>query len=452
MLLASGGTVAVELVGTAILVLANAFFVAGEFAIARVRGSQIDDWVAGGRPGARSVQHAVTHIDSYLAACQLGITLASLGLGAFGESALHELLEPALGESARIGSVGIAGILSFALITLLHVVVGELAPKSAAIARTDRVVLAVVPPLRVFYLVTRPVVQLFNGLGNLLLKPFGIPPASEAGSSPFSQRELLQIIRESNEGGEINPVERRLTENVFEFDDRRVREVMVPRLRAVVATDDLSVEEAARLAVQTGVTRLPLCPEDTGLDGVEGVVHAKDLLAALLQPERPTLRSLARPVVRVADAAFVGVALREMRRARMHLAVVLDEHGTAVGLVTVEDVLEELVGEIEDEFDTDAQRLVREDGGDLLVDGEAGVHDVLMRLPGADPGAMEIHEATVGGHLLESQGRLPDPGQELELFGRPVRIEEVADGRIRLLRMLGAADGREATGGGEARG
>ena len=440
--LASGGTVALELVGTALLVLANGFFVAGEFAIARVRRSQVEDWTRDGRPGARSVEHAVVHIDAYLAACQLGITIASLGLGAFGESALHELLEPALGDGARIGSVGLAGVLAFALITMLHVVVGELAPKSAAIARTDRVVLAVVPPLRVFFLLTRPLVQLFNGLGNLLLKPFGIPPASEAGSSPFSERELLQIVRESDEGGQINPVERRLTENVFEFDDRRVREVMVPRRRAVVAGDHLSLEEAAAVAVETGVTRLPLCPEGAGLDGVEGVVHAKDLLAALLEGERPTLQQIARPVVRVGDATFVGDALREMRRARQHLAIAVDEHGTAVGLVTIEDVIEELVGEIEDEFDHDDDRLVGSDGDDLVVDGEAGLHDLLVRVEGPDHDPTHdhgFHEATVGGHLLEQLGRLPEPGDELDLFGRRVVVEEVADGRIRRIRLLGAA-------------
>ncbi len=437
--LASGGTVAVELAGTLLLVLANAFFVAGEFAIARVRSSQIEDWVASRRPGAASVQHAVEHIDSYLAACQLGITLASLGLGAFGESALHELLDPLLGDGARIASVGIAGVLAFLLITMLHVVVGELAPKSAAIARTDRVVLAVVPPLRIFFLVTRPVVQLFNGLGNLMLKPFGIPPASEAGSSPFSQRELLQILRESDEGGEINRVERRLTENVFEFDDRRVREVMVPRRRAVVASDGLTVAEAAEVAVETGVTRLPLCPDGAGLDEVEGVVHAKDLLAALLQEDHPPLVELARPVVRVGDATFVGDALREMRRTRQHLAIAVDEHGTAVGIVTVEDVLEELVGEIEDEFDRGEERLIRPEGDDLLVDGEAGMHELLVRVEGAEhdaTGAHDFHEATVGGHLLETLGRLPEPGRELELFGRTVRVEEVGDGRIRRVRVL----------------
>lgn len=444
--LASGGTVAIELAGTLLLVLANGFFVAGEFAIARVRASQIDEWVERGRPGAASVQHAVTHIDSYLAACQLGITLASLGLGAFGESALHELLDPLLGEGARVFSVGLAGILAFALITMLHVIVGELAPKSAAIARTDRIVLAVVPPLRVFFLLTRPVVQLFNGLGNLLLKPFGIPPASEAGSSPFSERELLQVLRESDEGGEINRVERRLTENVFEFDDRRVREVMVPRRRAVLAHDGLSVDEAAEVAVRTGVTRLPLCPEGAGLDEVRGVVHAKDLLAAMLQGEHPPLHEIARPVVRVGDATFVGDALREMRRTRQHLAIAVDEHGTAVGLVTLEDVLEELVGEIEDEFDREEEGLVRADGGDLVVDGETGMHDLLVRLDGEehDPTrAHDFHEATVGGHLLETLGRLPDPGDELELFGRTVRVEAVEDGRIRRLRIVGrdAGDG-----------
>ncbi|MGE4428769.1 MAG: hemolysin family protein, partial [Solirubrobacteraceae bacterium] len=311
MVLASGGSATLGALLALVLVAANGFFVASEFALARVRDSQADEWVDEGRPGARSVRHAVDHIDAYLAACQLGITLASLGLGSIGEPAFHELLEPALGDAAKVGSIGVASLLAFSIITLLHVVVGELAPKSAAIARTAPVVLAMMPLLRGFYLLTRPLVWLFNGLGNLLLKPFGIPPASEAGSSPYSQRELLQIIREADEGGEINPAERRLTENVFEFDDRRVREVMVPRRKAVLLHDDLSLEEAARLAVETGVTRLPLCPEDAGLDGAESVVHAKDLLAAMLEDRRPALTDLARPIVRVGDASFVGSALRE---------------------------------------------------------------------------------------------------------------------------------------------
>ncbi|EHN10288.1 Hemolysin [Patulibacter medicamentivorans] len=438
MVLASGGTVAVELVVAGLLVLANGFFVASEFSLARVRDSQIEDWVTARRPGAKSVRHAVDHIDAYLAACQLGITLASLGLGAFGEPAFDELLHPILGDGAKIGSVALASVLAFSIITLLHVVAGELAPKSAAIARTGPVVLALMPLLRAFYLLTRPVVQLFNGLGNLLLKPFGIPPASEAGSSPHTQRELLQIIREANEGGEINPAERRLTENVFEYDDRRVREVMVPRRKAVLVHDDESLEEAAHLAVETGVTRMPLCPEDAGLDGAHGVVHAKDLLAALLEDRRPSLVDLARPVVRVGDAAFVGSALREMRRARQHLAIVIDEHGTAVGIVTVEDVIEELVGEIEDEFDRDAERLIRIDSDGLLVDGEAGVNELLDRLEIVIDES-DIHEATVGGHLLETIGRLPSPGEELELFGRRVEVEEVAEGRIRMIRVLGPA-------------
>ena len=213
-----------------LLVAANGFFVATEFAIARLRPGQVEEWV---RPatGLRLGQHAVEHIDAYLAACQLGITISSLGLGALGEPAFHHLLEPLLGESAKVAGIGLASAVSFGIITLLHVVVGELAPKSLAISRTQPVALFVAPVMRVFYFVARPLVDLFNGLGNLLLKPFGIPPAREAGHAPVSEDELRSLVRESAAGGEIEDEEQRFTDNVLTFGDRRVREVMVPRRR-----------------------------------------------------------------------------------------------------------------------------------------------------------------------------------------------------------------------------
>src|SRR4051795_7223881 len=176
-----------------VLVLLNAFFVAAEFGIARLRPTQAEEYVRQRRPGAKSALHAVHHIDSYLSACQLGITLASLGLGAVGEPAFHDALEPLFGENATIAGIGVASALGFTIITVMHVVIGELAPKSAAISRTTPVALALAPVMRGFYLVARPIVDLFNGMGNLVLKPFGIPPASEAGHAPHSEDELREL-------------------------------------------------------------------------------------------------------------------------------------------------------------------------------------------------------------------------------------------------------------------
>src|ERR671926_1018197 len=186
-----------------VLVAANGFFVAVEFGLARLRPTQAAEFARRRRPGAKSVLHAVGHIDSYLSACQLGITMCSLGLGALGEPAFRKALEPLLGDAAEIAGIGVASALAFAIITTLHVVVGELAPKSAAIARTPPIVLALTPPMRAFCAATKPLVDLFNGLGNLVLKPFGVPPASEAGSQPHSEDELRSLLRESSREGTI---------------------------------------------------------------------------------------------------------------------------------------------------------------------------------------------------------------------------------------------------------
>lgn len=431
-LLANTGTLSLELALAFLLVLANGFFVASEFALTRVRSSQVNTWLSQKRPGAKAVKHAVEHIDSYLAACQLGITLASLALGAFGEPAIHQVIHPLLGESAKIGSLAIAGIFSFALITLLHVVVGELAPKSAAISRTDKLVIFLMPILRIFYILTRPLVQVFNGLGNLVLKPFGIPPAREATPSAFSQMELLQIVKESGENGQINEAERALTESVFEFDDRRIRDVMVPRTKVVTINSYQSVQEAAKTAMETGLTRLPICENDEGIDCVLGVLNAKDLLGVFLTGQATNLESLARPALKLADSTFVAMALREMKSKRTHLAIVIDEHGTAVGIVTVEDILEQLVGNIEDEFDTIEEDLIYQKDGTMFVKGHVPIFDLLQAL-GENPENVQFHEATFGGYILEDLGLLPEKGEKREFFGHCFEILEVEDGRIKLM-------------------
>jgi CBS domain containing-hemolysin-like protein len=430
--LAAGAADVGGILAALLLVAANGFFVAVEFSLARLRPTQVDEFIEERRPGSKSLRHAVDHIDNYLAGCQLGITLASLGLGVVGEPAFHHLLEPLLGSGAKVAGVAIAGALAFGLITLLHVVVGELAPKSLAIAQTGRVSLLLMPPMRLFYLVTRPVVDFFNMLGNLLLKPFGVPPASESGHVPHSENELRTLLRESAEEGLIQAEESRFTENALLFGDRRAREIMTPRPRIDYITTSDTVDDAVEVAARGGHTRLPLCEQDGGLDEPVGVIHVKDLLAVLRDDSvGASLADLARPLARVSDATLIDELLRELRRARQHIALVLDEHGTTIGLVTMEDILEEIVGEIEDEFDERAQGMIRTDGTDVVVDGGAPLRLVSEEL---GLGVDTQHEATIGGHIVETLGRVPAEGETVRLEGHDAEVTRVGDATVKELR------------------
>jgi CBS domain containing-hemolysin-like protein len=420
--------VGLDLILAIVLVAANAFFVATEFAVARLRPTQVADFVRERRPGAKSAKHAVDHIDAYLSTCQLGITLASLGLGAVGEPAFHDLLEPVFGDEARVLGFGLASIVAFSIITVAHVVLGELSPKSFAIARTGPAALVLAPPMRVFYLATKPIVDLFNVMGNLVLKPFGVPPAADSGHSPHSEDEIRALLRESRLGGLIQAEESRLSENALVFGDLRAREVMRPRLEVDLVTTAESPRRAAEVALGTGRTRLPLCEPEGGLDSAIGVLNVKDLLPLALGHEEVDLRGLARPLPRVHEATRVDEVLRELRRRRNHIALVVDEHGTVTGILTMEDILEELVGEIEDEFDARAEEHVREQAdGRLVVDGAAPLREVLERI-GVDLDAH--HEATIGGHLVERLGRLPERGEVVELHGARFEVREVGVARV----------------------
>src|SRR5215212_919324 len=418
-----------------VLVGANGFFVATEFSVARLRPGQVEKWAREGRPGAKSVVHAVDHIDSYLAACQLGITISSLGLGALGEPAFHHILEPIFGESATIDGIGVASALAFSIITLLHVVVGELAPKSLAIARTQPIALFVAPVMRVFYFATRPVVDLFNGMGNLLLKPFGVPPAREAGHAPVSEDELRSLVRESAAGGEIEEEEQRFTENVLTFGDRRVREVMVPRSRVVFVATDASFDDAIAVVRESGLTRLPLCKADGGLDAPVGLLHVKDML---VNGPGTSLEDVARALERVPESMLIDELLERLRKLREHFALVVDEHGTVVGLITLEDILEEIVGEIEDEFDPEEREPLREEPDGTVLAGWAPVRMVEERL-GVQ--FSDHHEATIGGVVLEHLGRLPEEGEEVEVAGLRFEVLSAEEAQIQELRLLGSVDG-----------
>jgi CBS domain containing-hemolysin-like protein len=417
----------VDLMFTILLLAANFVFVGTEFAITRLRPTQLTELERKGTPGAKSARHAVEHIDAYLSACQLGITLASIGLGVVGKPFFEDLFEPLLGGAAAFTGFAVAAALAFSTVTLLHVVLGELVPKSLAIARTVPSALVFAPPMRVFYLLTRPVVDLFNAMGNWILKPFGVPPAREVGHTPHSEDELRELLRQSAAEGLIDIDARRFTENAFSFGDRRTRDIMIPRpnVEFVTVTDDLRAI-AARL-LGTGRTRLPLCEAEHGLDATIGLVHAKDLLRAVIEDAKIEPRDIARPLPRVSESVLIDELLRDLRRDRNHMALVADEHGITVGLVTLEDILEEIVGEIEDEFDTERVELIVHEGDKTRVAGSTSIRMVVKRLN------VEIanpHEATIGGHVIEMLGRLPQVGEIVQLNGHAAKVTGVDETRI----------------------
>lgn len=423
-----------ELIVAALLVLANGFFVAVEFSVARLRPTMAEEMVREGKPGAKSALHAVEHIDSYLSACQLGITVSSLGLGAIGEPAFHHLLEPVLGDAATVAGFGLASVIAFLIITTLHVVIGELSPKSLAIARTAPVVLALAPIMRAFYMATKPVVDGFNAMGNLILKPFNVPPASEAGHQPHSEDELRELLRQSSREGLIDRGEQELSDAALVFGDMRAREVMKPRgeIDYVLTTDSLA--GIAERAIEGGWTRLPVCDPEAGLDSPAGVVNAKDLLPLLVRGKDGfELSSIVRPIAHVSESARVDEVLRQMREQRLHLGLVHDEHGTVVGLLTMEDILEQLVGEIEDEFDADAEEHFRERDGRLIVQGQAPVRALAERL---GCGLDEHHESTVGGYLSEQLGRVPEASEVVACHGWKVEILGVEETRLTSLAIF----------------
>jgi CBS domain containing-hemolysin-like protein len=338
------------LVGVFALVAANAYFVASEFALVAVRRSQLKLWVREGRPGAGSAMKAVDRLDDAIAATQLGITLASLGLGWIGEPALAGLIQPALervglGDLRFVHTVSVA--ISFAVITFLHVVLGELAPKAVALDRPGPVALACSAPLLVFGKVFRPALSVMNGAGLAVVRLFGVKRIGEAHT--HSPEELSLLVDEARESGSLRPDTGRLLGNVFRLARTRVRDVMIPRSRIFAVERGAPIEPLLEEVREQGYTRIPVC--DGGLDRVVGVLHAKDLFHLYAERRLFVLDDLLRRVPEMPPDVSVLEALRRFRRTRTHLAIVREPGQPVTGLVTLEDVLEEIVGEIEDEHD-----------------------------------------------------------------------------------------------------
>jgi CBS domain containing-hemolysin-like protein len=412
-----------------LLVLLNGFFVAAEFALVKVRPTQLEPHVARGSRAAVVAHHMVTHLDAYLSATQLGITLASLALGWIGEPAFAWLIEPVVmaipgATPAVLHSVALT--LSFLLITVLHIVLGELAPKSLAIRQPEGATLVTALPLYVFYKVTYPAIWLLNHAANALLKLVGVLPVSE--SELAHDEEELRLLLASSPIGVLSRHKRELLANIFELSNRVARQILVPRGDVVYLSTTRSLEENLEIARASGHTRLPLCEGD--LDHVIGVVHIKDLFRT--PGPLASLEQVARPITFVPETLPLDRLLRRMRREQVHLAAVVDEYGGVSGIVTLENVIEEIVGQIQDEFDRETPELVAK-GDDVYVVSGGMLVDDLEQALGVD--FTDRDEDTIGGVILSELGRRPEAGDTVELPPLSLSVVEVEGNRIQRVRV-----------------
>lgn len=372
----------IKILFTLFLVLLNGFFVAAEFAIVKVRSSQIDVKTGLNKSISVAAKSILSNLDAYLAATQLGITLASLGLGWVGESVMTELIVKMFhlfnGEIQIESAKKIALPIAFALITVLHIVFGELAPKSLAIRYPARTTFFVALPLRIFYFIGRPFIWTLNGFANFILRIFGITPIH--GSEIHSEEELKVIITESHEGGAIEETERALIQNVFEFDDRRVSNIQTLRKNISAIEITMNMKEAIDYAIQEGYSRYPVY--DDSLDNIKGVLYTKDMIRHLFsRPEDKSIEPLLRKANFISEGSKIKNVLKEFQQKHIQMAVVTNEIGELTGIVTMEDILEELVGEIQDEYDNEKPIVEKTSEHTYLVNAHYTLSDINKYIP-----------------------------------------------------------------------
>jgi CBS domain containing-hemolysin-like protein len=402
-----------------LFVLANGFFVAAEFAIVKVRSTQITELAETGSVRAKMAKRLIRHLDAYLSATQLGITLASLALGWIGEPAFHHLIQPLFTRFEVSPSMAktISATVAFAIISILHIVLGELAPKSLAIQKPVGTTLWTAHLLHFFYVITYPAIWLLNGISRSILKVFGIEPASEHAEMAHSPEELRLILQSSEKAGILSEENREIIEGVFQFSKRTARQIMVPRTDVVVLSTTRSIEENLETIRQSKHTRYPLC--DGSLDHTIGLIHVKDLMLAQLRGPGRSLQELKRDVLFVPGNSTVESLLSQFIESKTHMAIVLDEYGGASGIVSLENITEELFGQIQDEFDRERPEIEPLGNGRYRVRGDYLIEDLADRLK-IDLG--EPDEETVGGYVAARLGREVTPGDKVELADLAVSV------------------------------
>ena len=424
-----------------ILVLANGFFVASEFALVAVRKSRIEALAAEGDKAAVRLLGMLNNLNAYISATQLGITLSSLGLGWIGEPAVAAILEPLLirlgeltgAEFLTSGTVlhTISFAVAFSFITFLHIVFGELAPKTAALELSERVSFLVAAPLLIFYKIFSYPIRLLDWAGTKTVRLFGLHPSGEHGSS-YTEEEIRSLINLSQESGHLNEEERRLINKVFEFSQTTVKEAMIPRTEIIAVAENCSLDEIAEVVHRHGLSRLPVYRGS--LDEVVGVIYAKDVLNDFLNPEAFSLEKIMRKPRYVVDTAYLEDVLRQMQKEKFHFGFVVDEHGGVEGIITLEDLLEEIVGDISDEHDEEVnEQIDPQPDGSYLLDGSLAVRDLNRRLEMNVP--VSEGYTTIAGFLMSEAGEILNEGQSVPFNGHVFKVEKVDNRRIKQVRM-----------------
>jgi len=421
----------IKLIIIVILVALNGFFVAAEFAIVKMRMSRLNSMIEAGNRRAVYAKPLVEHVDVSLSVTQLGITLASLGLGLLGEPTISRILEPVfeiIGLSGAL-SATISFIIAFSLVTAATIIIGELIPKNVAIQQVERVMLAVAIPLMFFQKIMYPSVWLLNKVAVFVAKIFGIDISNNGDEVAHTEDEIRRLMEESHKQGYIDKTELDFVDNVFDFADRNVREIMIPRTDMVCLYLEDSFEENIKVAMEEHLTRYPVCGEDK--DDIVGFLHIKDLMQSLYKRRRPILRKLVRRTLVVPETMKISMLLKMMQKQRSQLAIVVDEYGGTSGMVTIEDVIEEIVGEIQDEFDQ--ERPAIEKRSELIYSIDA----MLLLEEVSDIFEMEIEADnidTIGGWLYNNVQSPPLIGMKASCDCVDFFVEEIDN--LRITRIL----------------
>ena len=428
---ATTGATLLKLVAVLLLVAANGFFVAAEFALVGVRSSRIETLAAAGSRTAKRLLNLLKNLNSYLSACQLGITLASLALGWIGEPAIARLLEGPLAGLSDTWRHSIAFLIAFSIITSLHIVLGEQAPKLLGLALAERVALAIALPMELFYKIFSLPIRALDWASARAVQLVGLKATSEHAST-YTEEEIRRLIDISRDSGHLRAEERRLIHRVFEFSDTLVREAMVPRTEMAAIPNTCSLAEITKAFDQHRYSRLPVYRES--FDDVIGFVHSKDVMPYLLHPEKFRLEDVLQPPLYVVDTARLEHVLRQLQKAKMHFGFVVDEHGGLEGIITLEDLLEEIVGDISDEHDEEVnEQIVEIDPSTFVLDGGLAVRDLNRRLKTSVPESETY--TTIGGFLMTEAGHVLKPGEVVTYDGLVFHVERVEKRRVMRVKL-----------------